>query len=845
MSLLSLQKNGNNNIYLKLIIYEAHLLSNSKNIKNIFPYFISIHIDQEPEKIISPIKNVKEIFNTSNTQYNFFLRKKEKKVLIKINCISKSNLLNKKKIAFCSIKIDNISDINNNGKIFKRWYFLRNSNKEKVIKLLISIDLHHFTIFHNILDNNKYSSFFLAEGENNLTVNKSEKINLCMNYSYKKKFNNIGNNFYMTNFNYTSNSNHFLIKNNNINNSMIKNNYKNNLNLLSNIKNKKQIRNNNLHSIIKNIIKKINQSFSFELNSLKKKNDLFEKEKKEKIIEENNKIRNEKIVNDNRSQLFENKYLGLSTNYNTFEKKIYRDKIQKDLDNYENEVLLNINNILTNYSYLNEMQFDETIGKEFLQEQKTKNSKEKEKNIHDFDGKMNGNIFLNQNKYSSNKKKLTFNYEEKFITDKIIDNDIDIFNEDYKLSNQNKTLMQKKNHENLAKSKSSSPSSEKCSKKRIIPDYSRSTFNLGNTLNSIEEGKDLKINKTKKYKKNILNIEAILEPKNKNNKNKTLYNNLINEKGKRKKVVTNIDNIFNIYYNLESKRKENKFKVLDRNMKNNQLKKVILKQKTENIFDLRKNKTAKNNISYQKRENKLLNVNNTNNKKKIKGNQVFANVVIYNKNKINTKKNFLKKEKINSINILTEENLSSNNSTLGFNSLISNKIKSFTKTISRNSKYSQQNTNTYQKKKLISTIDKSNINLSSKIINKDKKSIAMNINYIINKKIGIKKHIKQTINNQQNKENNKNKFVKNFKNKDKNNLFQNKIIKDKKINKLINKSKILTNTLKRKKTNNDLDKVNYHKKKTLYNQKVVTFNNYGDGYLINNNKTIEGLKNKN
>ena len=77
-SLLSQRKNGKNITYLKLIIYEVRLLQNAKNIKNIFPYIISVQFNQSPEKIISPIKNAKEIFKISNTNFKYFIRDKEK-----------------------------------------------------------------------------------------------------------------------------------------------------------------------------------------------------------------------------------------------------------------------------------------------------------------------------------------------------------------------------------------------------------------------------------------------------------------------------------------------------------------------------------------------------------------------------------------------------------------------------------------------------------------------------------------------------------------------------------------------------------------------------------------------
>ena len=142
MSLLSKGKNGKINTYIKLVIFEAHLLEYSKHLKNIFPYTISIQINQSQEKFISPIKKAHEIFNISRTKFEFLIKNKDRKVLIRINSFSKADGLVKKKIASGLIEFENFNNSNHN-KIYKKWYYLKNNNYQKIIKLLMSIELYN------------------------------------------------------------------------------------------------------------------------------------------------------------------------------------------------------------------------------------------------------------------------------------------------------------------------------------------------------------------------------------------------------------------------------------------------------------------------------------------------------------------------------------------------------------------------------------------------------------------------------------------------------------------------------------------------------------------------------
>ena len=100
--------------YLKLIIYEAHLLQKTEKIKNIFPYIISIQFNQNTEKLISPIKKANETFNISKSNFKYLIRNKDKKVLIRINCYTKAFFNIKKNFASGLIVLENLNNINNN-----------------------------------------------------------------------------------------------------------------------------------------------------------------------------------------------------------------------------------------------------------------------------------------------------------------------------------------------------------------------------------------------------------------------------------------------------------------------------------------------------------------------------------------------------------------------------------------------------------------------------------------------------------------------------------------------------------------------------------------------------------
>ena len=871
MSILSQKRKGNNSTYLKLILYEAHLLQDIKKIKNIFPYFISIQFNNDSEKLISPIKNINEIFNISKTIYKYFIRKKDKKIIININCFSNTSFKMKKRFASCIIEIENINNLNNNGKNSKKWYFLKNKNPENIVKLLMSIDL----VNKNEKDtNNLYfneNEFYLkteTDLDKNIIINKPESINIHINSITKNNLNIITNNIYKSNFNNFSFINDCL--KNVKNNTMLRKNC-NTHNLFSNLlmKNKKDNKTNNLYFLIEKIIEKINERFSPKFKNLNnqkhileiKNNDYFQK--KDELIKRNNDYQNELKKYSKDKQIYENQYLDININYNELKNKIYRDEIIKDINNYEKEVIFNINYIIQNNLNIYEMHFNKKLLSKEIEFKPSKiekgnNSKDIEiSNTNNYfnnqrysfesNGKTNSSIYLFQKNY----KKTSFNNKDIYNTKNNLynDNDSNIGNVS-SISNLILKNKKKEDNINIAKSESNSPNSDKYGKNRLITDYSKSSFII-NDLYINDELKPKKTIKYKQLKKNILNINKILNIKNKNykliknktsnnidmNNNKKLNSNLSHEKIKGKELDLIDDNTYNLYYNIESKKKENKYKVLN----NNKLKGTIFKQKMDNNFikgDKKiNNKKPMNVLNYHKSYNifSIENINTT--KNGIKTNQVFKNVLKLknnNKNYLMNSSKITKKEKIKSNITLNTESSLFNNSTLGRVSLMSFNKGFSENTNSRNFKLIQHCGTTNQNNNHLKSIIKPKINEIKKEINTNKKNLGKKINNMINNNKNSKEIIKKAIQlNKNGMKYSKLKKICNFPKINKSNeikIFQNKFINKKDKSKLINNSKRLNKVLTNKKTFNNFNDNNIDKKNHFYvgnkNRTINPFERY-------------------
>ena len=299
--------------YIKFILYQAQFGENYSNIKNIFPYSISIQFDNDQEKYIESIKNINEVFKPSQNEFKFFINNNNQKHLIKINCFTKSVFVINKKFASVKIAIytnNNNINKNNKEKKNKKWYYLKNRNGELIIKLLLSIDIINKSNISNNMenDNNINKRYFQNQNEfdNNVSINKPNNFNIHFNSISNNNLNGIPSSTFMSTSHYISSSNNSLkssSNNSNISTQLIissnNNNIlnaqqppNNNMNLLSCIiekddsmtineseNNEKfgEINSNNIYAIIQNLYKKNNQKLL-----IKSKNLIQKKQNKQK-----------------------------------------------------------------------------------------------------------------------------------------------------------------------------------------------------------------------------------------------------------------------------------------------------------------------------------------------------------------------------------------------------------------------------------------------------------------------------------------------------------------------------------------------------------------------------------
>ena len=370
-------------LYIKLILYQSQFCETSLNLKNIFPYGISIQFDNNPEKYIDPVKNINEIFNSPKNEFKYFINNNNQKHSIKINCFIKSIFVNKKKFASVKIAINTNNIIKNyKEKNEKKWYYLKNRNGVVIIKLLLSIDIINISNNSEIYNNKRYSHNE-NELDNNISINRPNKINFHFNSITNNNINinGISNSTYMSTSHYISSSNNSLkssstqTNNSNLSNPIINNTNiiinnrafpTNNINknnyLLSSIIEKDDsiticendtinekygdLNTNNLLNSIQNLIKNNVQKLLIQSKNLtQKKQHLGRDEniyfKKRKNLDKENKIlKNDIKILDKNRQIYENKYLDFTDNYNKYEKIIYKSDIEKDLNMYEKDMIL-------------------------------------------------------------------------------------------------------------------------------------------------------------------------------------------------------------------------------------------------------------------------------------------------------------------------------------------------------------------------------------------------------------------------------------------------------------------------------------------------------------------------
>ena len=657
-----------NTSYINLILYQSQFCESSLNLKNIFPYGISIQFDNNPEKFIEPIENINEIFNSSQKDFKYYINNnKSQKHLIKIYCFTKSIFIVKKKFASVKIAV-NANNINRNykEKRVKKWYYLKNNNGEVIIKILLSIDIITIRNISNNLGNKRLSQNE-KDLDNNISINKPNNINIHFNSISNNNLNCVPSSTYMSTSHYISSSNHSLkssstkTNNSNLSNPLINN--PNNNNLLSSIiekddsmtyyendaNNEKfgEILSNNLLISIQNLFKKSNQKLFLQYKNLTQKKQLLGKEennyfKNKKYFEEKKiNLKNSTKIFETKRQIYENNFLDLTEIYKKYERNIYKSNIEKDLNTYDNDILLNINNICINQQNLEEVFLEEKMTKNYFgQYTMTKNVKEIEKsainNYYNSKGysfesnNYKNSLYLYGNGGNSNKVLFNVMFDNRSIYTNNNNFIIKPSPISFKFKQINKEL-------SVSISDSKSHSAEKNNnndndKKRLTTDYSKSSLNILDDLYIFDEIPDTKRNKGSKSnniaKNNlalkidgISNINNTYNYKNKfreenKNINKDLNNkkncnnmNLICLRKNRKKVKIN-DDYNNSYYRLENKyytitTVDNKSKNKDKDIIF--LNKKIASKKTENNYN---NNIIKKDLD-KKSSEKEINNNNT------------------------------------------------------------------------------------------------------------------------------------------------------------------------------------------------------------------------------------------
>ena len=629
--------------YIHLVLYQSLFCNNTQNIKNIFPYGLSIQFDNNPEKYIDSIKNINEIFNSSQNEFTYIINNHQNKHLIKINGYIKSKFVAKKIFASVKIAVNPLNLIKNNKeKNVKNWYYLKNKNGELMLKLLLSIDISGMLSLSNNIQNNSKNKNNSHNYNQKNEFNSSNNIHI--NSISNNNLNGIPSSTYISTSHYISSSNNSLkssstktnnsfistpiIINNqnpNLNNKVIIYNNNNNNNLLTSIVEKDDsmticendnnekigdlnANNYNLALIVQNIqifLERNNKLLFIKAKNLIQKKQHLSKEEnkyfksKKKLAEDSTKLNNDIKILDKKRHLYENKYLDAIDNNYRNEKKIYKSKLEKELNIYEKDILLSLNQIYINQQNSDEIMLDEKMTQNYVNQYSMKNFKENEKSVinnyynnkgYSFESNYYKNsLYLYGN--GGNNKNVLFNimYDNKSTVNitKNMNHNNYIYkpspisfkykgiNKEYSvsISNSNSPSQDKGNNNS---NRINYNSSRRNSKKRLITDYSKSTLNILDDLHIFDETNDINKNKASKSNDIIqnnltLNIPKIPNFKRNNNKDKYVDNkrnnkvidssnknkkknlsNLTQNKNKRKKIKINDDNN-NSYYRLEDK----------------------------------------------------------------------------------------------------------------------------------------------------------------------------------------------------------------------------------------------------------------------------------------------------
>lgn len=805
--------------YINLILYQSLFCNNTQNIKNIFPYGMSIQFDNNSEKFIDSIKNINEIFNSSQNEFKYIINNNQHKHLIKINCYIKSKFVAKKIFASVKIAVNPLNLIKNNKeKNVKKWYYLKNKNGELMLKLLLSIDIYSILNLSNNIQNDNKNKNYSHNYNNKNEFNSSNNIKIHINSISNNNLNGIPSSTYISTSHYISSSNNsfkssstktsnsFIStpinvnnQNSNLNNRVIIYNNNNNNNLLTSIIEKDDsmtiCENDNTEKVgdlnsnnynlalivqnVQNLLEKSNQKLFIKTKNLIQKKQHLSKEEnkyfksKKKLIEDSTKLNNDIKSLEKKRLLYENKYLDAIDNNYKNEKKIYKSNIEKDLNAYENDIILSLNHIYINQQNSDEVMLDEKMNKNCISQYSIKNFKDNEKSVinnyynnkgYSFESNNYKNsLYLHGNGGNSNKVLFNIMYDNKSTIN--ITKNVNHNNYNYKPSPISFKYKGIDKEYSVSVSDSNSPSQDKDnnnfnrinynssrrnSKKRLITDYSKSTLNILDDLHMFDEITDINKNKASKSNDIIqnnltLNIPKIPNLQSNNNKNKYIddkknnkviqnnnmnkknLNNLIQNKNKRKKIKINDDNNSS-YYCLENKYYSTT--TTNNNSKNKDMHNLSKKTATKKIENglIKKNgipssKNSYNSIILSKKtdNNTLINgnedvnesknnsKNNSNNNNKVNGKNKNNNRVFKNIFMTKKSKEINKNNKVNSLVIECLENNTTNNSISRSESIFPEKL-----TIIDNNKTEQS-----RNVKYIQYNKNSNKNIKNKKANKN------------------------------------------------------------------------------------------------------------------------------
>ena len=340
--------------YIKLEIYQSQICENM-NVP--LPYGLLISFNNNSFKYIETINSEKEIIKPPKNTFIYNLDNNSlnnQNIEFIITSFTTSMFIIKKN--FASVIIPFQLD-NTNSTKEKKWYFLKDINNNKCIKLLISIEIN-ITREKNKTNVIKYNNILY---KNNRTINENRIKNIS-----RSNTNHIINshNTYLISTNYNSSRGNSLL---NLTNNKYNINSNHNLNIsfpinlspITLIGKSNSFFIDSKNNQMENNMKIINNNLNYN-NSLKSK-------------KEQNSIKSEEdsiIINDNDFELDEeNNKDKKNSNSLLFQTQEYKQEIQNELNNYEKSYILTLNNIYNINNNLEQI----LIAKNYIKKESNQN----------------------------------------------------------------------------------------------------------------------------------------------------------------------------------------------------------------------------------------------------------------------------------------------------------------------------------------------------------------------------------------------------------------------------------------------------------------------------------------